>query len=95
MFKKGVVMKKVILFLLNFMFIISLWAQEQSSVELTIYNQNFALVKDRRQFDLKKGINKIEFKDVAALVEPASVHFTSLYSPNGCVILEQNYEYDH
>lgn len=66
----------------------------QEGVEVTIYNQNFALVKDQRYFEFEKGINKIEFKDVAALIEPTSVHFTSLTSPASCNILEQNYEYD-
>ncbi len=70
----------------------TLFAQE--AVEVTIYNQNFGLVKDQRYFEFEKGVNKIEFKDVAALIEPTSVHFVSLTSPASCNILEQNYEYD-
>ena len=85
-------MKKLILAVLPLLFAVPVFAQE--SVEVTIYNQNFALVKDQRYFDLDKGVNKIEFKDVAALIEPTSVHFTSVSSPASCNILEQNYEYD-
>lgn len=85
-------MKKFVLFALSLLLASSSFAQE--SVEVTIYNQNFALVKDQRYFDLDKGINRIEFKDVAALIEPTSVHFTSLSAPASCGILEQNYEYD-
>ncbi|MEW6075896.1 MAG: DUF4139 domain-containing protein [Candidatus Omnitrophota bacterium] len=89
-------MKKAFLFLL----ILSLLpltfasAQGKEGVELTVYNQNFGLVKDRRMLELKKGINDIRFKDVAAQIEPTSVHFKSLTDPLGCVIQEQNYEYD-
>jgi hypothetical protein len=63
-------------------------------VDLTVYNQNFALVRDRRTLDLKKGINEIRFSDVAGRIEPSSVYFKSLTDPVGCVIREQNYEYD-
>lgn len=85
-------MKKIFLALLLLSFSCPVFAQE--SVEVTIYNQNFALVKDQRYFDLDKGVNRIEFKDVAALIEPTSVHFVSLTAPASCNILEQNYEYD-
>ena len=70
------------------------FAQGKEGIELTIYNQNFGLVKDRRTLDLKKGISDIRFSDVAAQIEPTSVHFKSLTDPLGCVIQEQNYEYD-
>lgn len=85
-------MKKLVLVILSLLFAASVFAQE--SVEVTIYNQNFALVKDQRYLEFDKGINKIEFKDVAALIEPTSVHFVSVTSPASCNILEQNYEYD-
>ena len=67
---------------------------EDESVDLTIYNQNLALVKDSRYFDLVKGVNQIRFSDVASLIEPTSVHFKSLTAPESCAIQEQNYEYD-
>jgi len=73
---------------------VSLSAYAEKNVELTVYNQNFALIKDQRELELKKGVNKIEFKEVASLIEPTSVHFISLTAPESCFILEQNYEYD-
>lgn len=85
-------MKRLMLFAFCFLFHFCIFAQE--NVELTVYNQNFALVKDQRILDLKKGLNKIDFKDVASLIEPTSVHFVSLTAPDSCYILEQNYEYD-
>ena len=85
-------MRKLMLAALSLFAATSVFAQE--SVEVTVYNQNFALVKDQRYFDFDKGVNRIEFKDVAALIEPTSVHFISVSSPASCNILEQNYEYD-
>jgi hypothetical protein len=63
-------------------------------VDLTIYNQNFGLVKDRRLLNIEKGVSQIRFQDVASQIEPTSVHFKSLTNPESCVIQEQNYEYD-
>jgi hypothetical protein len=36
----------------------------------------------------------VRFGDVAALIDPTSVHFRSLTDPEGTVVQEQNYEYD-
>ncbi|OQY25834.1 MAG: hypothetical protein B6I34_01380 [Anaerolineaceae bacterium 4572_32.1] len=63
-------------------------------VELTVYNQNMALVIDRRSMDLVAGLNEMQFTDVASQIDPTSVHFRSLTDPEGTVVLEQNYEYD-
>lgn len=89
-------MRKIVLFLIAglIMFSPCVFAEEKAGVELTIYNQNFGLVKDKRSLELKKGINDIRFSDVAAQIEPVSVHFKSLTDPLGCLIQEQNYEYD-
>jgi hypothetical protein len=62
--------------------------------EITVYNQNMGLVKDRRSIELKDGINMLEFSDVAAQIDPTSVHFKSLTAPDEVSILEQNYKYD-
>jgi hypothetical protein len=69
------------------------YAQAQG-VELTVYNQGIALVRDKRSFDLEQGINEVRFSDVAAQIDPTSVHFRSLTDPQGTSVLEQNYEYD-
>lgn len=67
---------------------------ENRGVELAVYNQDLALVKDLRALDLEKGQNQVQFVDVAALIDPTSVRFRSLTDPEGTVVLEQNYEYD-
>ncbi len=61
---------------------------------LTIYNQNFAVVRDRLALELKRGENEISYADITALLEPDSV---ILRDPNGKTdlqILEQNYRAD-
>jgi len=67
----------------------------EPGVYLTIYNNNFALVKDRRVLDepLRKGLNIVRFRDVAATIDATSVHFRSLTDPTATVD-EQNYEFD-
>jgi hypothetical protein len=75
------------------------WAQDgqispSKGISLTIYNQNFGLVRDSRQMDLKNGINHVSCQDVAAKIDPTSVSFTSLTAPNQVVVREQNYKYD-
>ncbi len=74
------------------------FANEESSetkdgTELTIYNQNFALVKDIRTLFMKQGVNLIKFMDVAAKIDPTSVLFNDL-DFSDTIVLEQNYEYD-
>ncbi len=61
---------------------------------LTIYNNNFAVVRDTRQMAFEKGINKIKFTDVASAIDPTSVNFQCISAPGAISVLEQNYEYD-
>ncbi|MGB8356045.1 MAG: hypothetical protein WCD79_19255 [Chthoniobacteraceae bacterium] len=61
---------------------------------LTIYNQNFAVVRDTVPLDLKAGVNDVKFNDTTAHLEPSSV---ILRDPSGALnlqILEQNYRND-
>jgi hypothetical protein len=61
---------------------------------LTIYNQNFAVVRDTVPLDLKEGVNDYSFADTTAHLEPDSV---ILRDPTGKVnlqVLEQNYRND-
>lgn len=67
---------------------------EENSVAVTVYNDNFAVVKERRPIAFDKGLNTIRFTDVASAIEPASVSFQCLSAPGQISVLEQNYEYD-
>ena len=66
----------------------------QQGVALTVYNANFAVVREARQIDFDQGINKVRFVDVASAIDPTSVNFQCVSSPGVVTILEQNYQYD-
>ncbi len=68
--------------------------KDQESVSLTIYNSNVGLVKDIRQIDLTRGVFELMFMDVAAKIDPTTVHARSLIDESSLTVLEQNYEYD-
>ena len=61
---------------------------QDEGLELAVYNQNLALVKDIRGLDLSEGLNEVRFADVAALIDPTSVSFRSLTDPEGTSVLE-------
>ena len=51
-------------------------------------------MKDTRLIDLKPGVFELKFMDVAAKIDPTTVHIKSLSNGSSLNILEQNYEYD-
>lgn len=65
-------------------------AQEQQAVSVTIYNQNLALIKDRRTITLPKGTQTLAFREVSAKMKPE----TALMRGAAMDVLEQNFEYD-
>ena len=65
-----------------------------AQTQLTIYNQNFATVKEQRFFDLKQGENEVRVTDITAHLEPDSVVLRDVKNPEALQILEQNYEGD-
>jgi len=69
-------------------------AKDQQDVAVTIYNSNVGLVKDTRLIDFKPGIHELKFMDVAAKIDPTTVHIKSLINGSSLNVLEQNYEYD-
>ncbi|GAC1619703.1 MAG: DUF4139 domain-containing protein [Candidatus Acidiferrum sp.] len=67
---------------------------DQTDLSVTVYNSNIALVRDVRQLALPGGLFRLKFMDIAATVNPATVHFRSLTDPEKLGVIEQNYEYD-
>jgi hypothetical protein len=67
---------------------------DQTDLNVTVYNSNIALVRDVRQLTLPSGTFSLKFADIAATVNPATVHFRSLTEPDKLGVIEQNYEYD-
>jgi hypothetical protein len=62
--------------------------------QLTIYNQNFAVIRILIPLDLKEGMNHIQFNDTAAYLEPNSVILRDPTGNRTLQILEQNYRAD-
>ena len=73
---------------------VSITAADQRDVMITIYNGNLGLVKETREVRLDPGVVEARYADVAAQIDPTSVHLRSLSDPAALRILEQNYEYD-
>jgi hypothetical protein len=68
---------------------------DQTDLNVTVYNSNIALVRDVRQLNnLPNGMFSLKFADIAATVNPATVHFRSITEPDKLSVIEQNYEYD-
>jgi len=67
---------------------------DQTELNVTVYNSNIALIRDLRQLTLPTGTFRLKFMDIAATVNPATVHFRSLTDPEKLSVIEQNYEYD-
>jgi hypothetical protein len=53
----------------------------------------YALVRDDREIRIKQGRTQLSFTDVAALIDPTTVTFTSLSDP-ATRVLEQNFQFD-
>ncbi len=87
-------MKEIILFLIFGIVFATVAFGQQRELAITIYNNDLAVVKDSRNIDLKKGISELKYQEVAAAIDPTSVHFKSLTAPDKVAIIEQNYEYD-
>ena len=61
---------------------------------LTIYNQDFAVVRDTVPLDLKSGVNNVRYADATARVEPDSVILRDPSRKHSLQIWEQNYRND-
>jgi hypothetical protein len=69
-------------------------AKQREKVAITVYNQNFGLVREIRKVDLGKGRVALEYQDVSAHIQPETVHIRSLDRSDALSVLEQNYRYD-
>jgi hypothetical protein len=60
------------------------------ALSVTIYNDNLALVQDRREIEVKDGRQRIEFQDVSAQIRPETVSLSAA----DISIIEQNFDFD-
>ena len=69
-------------------------ATAAAAPSLTIYNQDFAVVRDTVPLDLKPGVNALTYPGATAQVEPDSVILRDPAGVHSLQILEQNYRND-
>lgn len=67
---------------------------DQSSVAVTIYNDDLALVKDQRKVRLDNTRGALAFRDVSARMRPETALLRSLSAPGKLTIIEQNFDFD-
>src|SRR3984957_1302026 len=72
----------------------SLYAQQASQPSLTIYNQDFAVVRQELPLDLKSGENQINVSDITVHLEPDSGILRDPVGKHSLHVLEQNYRSD-
>jgi len=77
-----------------FVFCCSLFGQQASQPSLTIYNQDFAVVRQDVPLDLKSGTNQVNESEITMHVEPDSVILRDPTGKHSLQVLEQNYRAD-
>jgi len=68
--------------------------QKGDAPALTVYNQQFAVVRQKLPLDLRSGVNHVQVTDITAHLEPDSVILRPLDNARRVQILEQNYRND-
>jgi hypothetical protein len=69
-------------------------AKAREKIAITVYNQNFGLVREVRRLELADGRVELEYGDVSAHIQPETVALKALDDPDALSVLEQNYRYD-
>ncbi|MEO7165971.1 MAG: hypothetical protein ABI787_07640 [Spartobacteria bacterium] len=77
-----------------FLLLVSLAAAQAAEPSLTIYNQNFAVVRGSVPLDLREGVNEVRFADITARLEPNSVILRDPTGKNEVQLVEQSYRAD-
>src|SRR5262245_28281884 len=53
-----------------------------------------AMIRQERALDLTRGVNRLNFRDVAAFIDPTTVAFESLTAPDATRVNEQSFQFD-
>jgi len=83
-------MKRLNLFLSAFCLAASTYAQPA----ITVYNQNFGVVRDTVSLDLKSGLSDVSYSGVTAHLEPESVILRDPMGEVALSVVEQSYRGD-
>ncbi|MBP7653542.1 DUF4139 domain-containing protein [Candidatus Dependentiae bacterium] len=87
-------MNRKIVFILSVLLIAVCYIAEAADLTVTVYNQDFAVIKEKLIIDMKDKIFEYIHKDIPSSIVPTSVKLYSLKNVNGITILDQNYIYD-
>lgn len=68
-------------------------AADREAVAVTVYNDDLALVKERRRVDLPAGMVRLSLRDVAAQLRPETALLRSV-SGQPLHLVEQNFDFD-
>src|ERR1700759_2900189 len=60
------------------------------TLSVTIYNDDLALIQDKRDIEVKAGRQRLEFLDVSAQIQPETVSLVAA----DLSIVEQNFDFD-
>ncbi|MBW2467216.1 MAG: DUF4139 domain-containing protein [Deltaproteobacteria bacterium] len=67
---------------------------DQKEVAVTIYNENLALIKDKRTISLAEGENSLAFREVSGRMRPETALLQSVSGAQNIVVIEQNFDFD-
>jgi hypothetical protein len=68
-------------------------ATEREAVAVTVYNDDLALVKERRKVELASGLNRLSLREVAAQMRPETALLRAV-GGQPLSLLEQNFDFD-
>jgi hypothetical protein len=68
-------------------------AADREAVAVTVYNDDLALVKERRRVDLPGGLARLSLREVAAQMRPETALLRAASGP-AFVLVEQNFDFD-
>ena len=68
---------------------------DQTSLSMTVYQNNLAHIAETRSISLHKGINRVAFEGISANIQPESftLHATNAEQTHP-IVLEQSFNYD-
>jgi hypothetical protein len=67
---------------------------DQTSLSLTIYNDNLALIRDRRRVNLAAGVQELAIRGVSGRMQAETALLERRQGKGGLRVLEQNFNYD-
>src|SRR5882724_744611 len=76
------------------LFLLAFDSPAEQDPALSIYNQNFAVVRQNLTLNLKAGVTPVEFNEITSTLEPESVVLRDPLGKRVLQILEQNYQPD-